>query len=159
MTTSPQVDFLIRAATTAHLANHPWPEYAACEAALESSWGRSTLALRANNLFGQKQSHPPVGSGTLRLPTREFIRGQWVDQIADWVVFPDWTASFDARMALLRRMAPRIPAYAAALNAACGEEFIEQVSLGWSTGPMRASQVLAIYRAHQAQFDTPSLSA
>jgi flagellum-specific peptidoglycan hydrolase FlgJ len=48
---------------------------AACEAALESTWGASELATKGNNLFGQKQQvHPEFG--TLHIPTREFINYQ-----------------------------------------------------------------------------------
>lgn len=52
-----QEEFLQQAASAARRAGHIFPEYAACEAALESAWGHSELAREANNLFGQKQAH------------------------------------------------------------------------------------------------------
>ena len=48
------------------------------QAILESGWGRSSLAVQANNLFGMKGEGP---AGSLRVRTREFINGRekWVE--------------------------------------------------------------------------------
>ena len=145
---APEV-FLAKAAAAARAAGHIYPEYAACEAALESGWGNSVLALEANNLFGQKQSHPPRGA-SLSLPTREYLHGAWVTVTAQWMTFADWGACFAERMQLLRTLAAEYPDYRAALAAAGGEEFIKQVSKSWSTDPERAEKVLAVYRRHLA---------
>ncbi len=148
-----QSEFLLRAASAATAAKHIFPEFAACEAALESGWGNSELANQANNLFGQKQSHPPIaGSETLMLPTREYLHGSWVTVQANWTKFPDWSACFTARMQLLERLSHDFPHYAAALAATNGEQFITQVSMSWSTDPQRAGKVLSIYDAHKDVF-------
>jgi flagellum-specific peptidoglycan hydrolase FlgJ len=148
-----QTDFLISAWQAAKAAEHIWPDYAACETALESAWGASKLATVAHNLFGQKQTRPPLaGTGTLSLPTREFLRGKWVTESAVWVSFPDITACFRARMELLRRESAEYPHFAAALAAPTGEAFIRAVSLSWSTDPARADKVLAIHAAHAGIF-------
>jgi len=150
---SPQEYFLRRACDAARAAGHLFPEYAACEAALESGWGQSRLATEANNLFGQKQSaDAPSGFATLSLSTREFLHGRWVTVIAHWACFADQASSFRARMALLRRLEHSYPAYARALAATTGEAFIEEVSRAWSTDPQRAQKVLAIHRQHSARF-------
>jgi len=156
-----QDDFLRKAAASASAAGHPFPEYAACEAALESAWGQSGLATRANNLFGQKQSRPPLeGTGTLSLPTKEFLGGNWVTVNANWVLFTDWSMCFQARMRLLQGASRKYPHYAAALAATTGEDFVREVSQTWSTDPARATKVLSIYAAHQACFATaPSAPA
>jgi flagellum-specific peptidoglycan hydrolase FlgJ len=144
-----EAEFLAKAVFAAHTAGHVWPEFAACEAALESAWGSSELAVEANNLFGQKQSHPPrAGTRTLILPTREFIDGSWVTVQAEWVKFPDWDTSFAARMLLLGDLAGRYPHYAEAIIAKTGEAYVTAVSKSWSTDPDRAEKVLAIYRQH-----------
>jgi flagellum-specific peptidoglycan hydrolase FlgJ len=153
--TTPQDSFLHQASTAARAAGHIFPEYAACEAALESTWGQSRLAREANNLFGQKQSQTPSGikaSGTIALPTQEFLHGHWVTVIAQWARFADQAACFRARMALLRRLEVSYPAYTRALAATNGEVFIEEVSRTWSTDPQRAQKVLAIHRQHCASF-------
>ena len=153
MTTTAQDNFLRQASAAARAAGHIFPEYAACEAALESTWGQSRLAREANNLFGQKQSVDDAkGIGTLALPTQEFLHGRWVTVIAQWARFADQAACFRARMALLRRLQVSYPAYARALAASNGEAFIEEVSRTWSTDPQRAQKVLAIHRQHCASF-------
>ncbi len=143
-------EFLVKAAEAAQAAQHIFPEYAACEAALESGWGRSRLAQQANNLFGQKQTHPPAGEA-LSMPTREYLDGAWTSVEAEWMIFPDWASCFRQRMAVLRRLAADYPHYRAALAAASGEDFITQVSRSWSTDPDRAEKVLSVFRAHCAQ--------
>ncbi len=155
-----QEDFLRKAAAAASAAGHLFPEYAACEAALESAWGQSGLATRANNLFGQKQSQPPIdGTGTLPLPTKEFLHGQWVTVAANWVLFADWSMCFRARMRLLQAASRKYPHYAAALAATTGEEFVSEVSQTWSTDPARASKVLSIYAAHHGCFSAAQPAA
>lgn len=144
-----QEEFLTSALQAARSAGHIFPEYAACEAALESAWGQSRLALQANNLFGEKQSHPPLGESVI-LPTKEFLYGSWVTVSATWAKFADWNACFAARMALLRRLARAYPTYAAALSAKDGSAFITLVSKKWSTDPGRAIKVLAVWQAHHS---------
>ncbi len=160
MTTTLQDNFLRNASAAALAAGHIFPEYAACEAALESTWGQSRLAREANNLFGQKQSAdaqsdiatPGADAGVLAMPTQEFLHGRWVTVIAQWARFTDAAACFRARMALLRRLEHSYPAYGRALASTTGEAFIEEVSRAWSTDPQRAAKVLAIHRQHCASF-------
>jgi len=142
-------EFLSKAVFAAHKAGHVWPDFAACEAALESAWGGSALAVQANNLFGQKQAHPPAaGTETMEMPTREFVRDAWVTVPAQWVKFADWDACFAERMRLLGALAGRYPHYAEALIAKTGAGYVTAVSKSWSTDPERAAKVLAIHRQH-----------
>jgi flagellum-specific peptidoglycan hydrolase FlgJ len=168
MTTALQDNFLRNSSAAARAAGHIFPEYAACEAALESTWGQSRLAREANNLFGQKQSPEKQSpekqspdsidgsaipdAGVLAMPTQEFLHGRWVTVVARWTRFTDAAACFRARMALLRRLEHSYPAYGRALAATTGEAFIEEVSRAWSTDPQRAAKVLAIHRQHCASF-------
>jgi flagellum-specific peptidoglycan hydrolase FlgJ len=138
--------FLRKAWLAAVNAHHIWPEMAACEAALESGYGRSVLAAQDNNLFGMKQHAHPI-YGTVSLPTREFLSNEWVPCEANWVRYPDWQACFADRMATLHRLAPLYSHYRAALAAPDKESYINQVSLTWSTDPKRAEKVLAIFNA------------
>lgn len=136
----------------AQSAQHIWPDYAACEAALESAWGTSGLALKGLNLFGRKQSlvHPIYD--TLDLPTHEFVNGEMVPTMAHWVKYPDLQSCFQDRMATLRRLAPVFQEYADALGAPDGETFVMDVSRKWSTDPNRGAKVIAIYTAHKGVF-------
>jgi flagellum-specific peptidoglycan hydrolase FlgJ len=155
-----QRDFLNKAYKAACSAKHLYPEFAVCEAAVESAWGTSRLAIEANNLFGQKQSHPPLPqTTTLALPTREFLNNQWVTIEANWVKFAGWDDSFRARMALLKRLSATYPHYAAALAASSGEEFAIEVSKSWSTDPQRAAKVMEIHAEHRGLFVAANVAA
>jgi flagellum-specific peptidoglycan hydrolase FlgJ len=142
-----QLAFLQSATTEARKADHPFPEMAACEAALESSYGNSELARAGNNLFGTKQHAHPI-YGTMSLPTKEFLDGQWLACTSQWVEYPDVASCFADRLATLERLANAYPHYKAALEAEDAETFVTQVSLTWSTDPERAAKVISIYREY-----------
>ena len=59
------------------------------EAALESAWGESNLSQTGKNLFGVKADASWTGP-TISLPTREFIRGEWVEENAIWRAYSSW---------------------------------------------------------------------
>jgi flagellum-specific peptidoglycan hydrolase FlgJ len=142
-----KADFFNRAVPEAIASGHLFPEYAACEAALESEWGESELARAANNLFGQKQGGSTEHFEVIEIPTREYNKEteQWYTTTATWPKFPDWEWSFRARMTVLQR-APSL--YGLALAAKDGETFVREVSRHWATDPKRAEDVLATYRCN-----------
>jgi flagellum-specific peptidoglycan hydrolase FlgJ len=142
--TSAQIQWLFDTAYAAMQAQHIWPEMAACEAALESGYGSSALAREANNLFGMKQHQHPV-QGTLSLPTKEFLDGEWTIVNAEWVKYDTVADCFEDRMDTLERLQGVYPHYAAALAAKDVFQYITEVSATWSTDPQRASKVTAIY--------------
>jgi flagellum-specific peptidoglycan hydrolase FlgJ len=142
-----QRQFLDRATAEAVKANHPFAQMAACEAALESAWGKSELARDANNLFGMKQHVHPV-YGTMTLPTREFLQGEWAVVNAEWVKYLDWRACFADRLATLERLSNAYPHYKAALDAPDARSYIAEVSESWSTDPLRGLKVLNIYKEY-----------
>lgn len=158
---SPQQAFnLKRSFFAAKASGHIFPDFAACETALESSWFTSELCQKANNLFGLK--HPkdrPLlkGCGVISMPTTEFLHGEWVHNVpAEWVSYPDWTKCFIDRMSALQHLAPAYPHYKAALEAKSGEEFVEEVSKTWSTDQLRAKKVLEIHSVHKEVFENVS---
>jgi flagellum-specific peptidoglycan hydrolase FlgJ len=140
-----QTQFLNKAIRQATQSGHIFPEIAGCEAALESGYGRSALAIQANNLFGMK-AHVQEWSGeTISIPTREFLDHGWVMVQADWVKYADWAECFLDRMATLKRCAPIYPHYQAALDASNYIVYINEVSKSWSTDPERAAKVIHIF--------------
>jgi len=139
-----QKTFLLAAAAAAAKSGHIFPEMAACEAALESSYGRSVLATEDRNLFGMKQ-HQHAVFETCHLPTREFEKGEWITTTAAWVKYPDWAACFADRMSTLKRLSSTYGHYAAALAAKDARTYIEEVSKTWATDPQRGAKVLMIY--------------
>lgn len=138
--------FFVDARNAAARAGHPFPAAAACEAALESSWGVSQLARQANNLLGIKQ-HQHHAYEDIFLPTREWVKnstypnGTFVVVNADFVKYPSWDDCFRDCVAMLHRMS----CYAPALTAPDVESFERAVAAHWSTDPHRADKVLAIY--------------
>lgn len=142
-----KVSFIQKATQGATQAGHIFPQMAACEAALESAYGISGLAISANNLFGMKQHTHPI-FGTLALPTKEFLDGAWKPVEAYWVKYPDLAACFEDRMATLQRLAPHYIHYAAALAAPDPLTYVVAVSQSWSTDPQRANKVIAIYHEY-----------
>lgn len=145
-----QKEFIAKAAAEAERCQHPFPLMAACEAALESNYGKSQLAIDGNNLFGMKEHRHNV-YGVLKLPTREFEGGKWIQTEADWVKYPDLSACFADRLATLRRLSSVYSRYAAALAAKDPKAFVTEVSKTWSTDPERAAKVISIYDAYQAE--------
>ena len=135
---------MLAAAAAAAKAGHIFPQAAACEAALESTYGKSVLATEDRNLFGCKQHLHPI-FGTHNLPTREFEKGEWITTTAAWVKYPDWAACFADRMSTLKRLSSRYGHYAAALAAKDPRTYIEEVSKTWATDPNRGAKVLKIY--------------
>src|SRR5882762_8322365 len=89
--------FIASASASARMVGHPYPDMAACEAALESSYGRSDLAVRYKNLFGMKQHRHPVYD-TVSLPTREYIDGKWEETTGEFISYPDWQDCFADRL-------------------------------------------------------------
>lgn len=137
--------FVQTAAEMARAAAHVFPEMAACEAALESAYGRSLLAIQDKNLFAMKaHGHPRFGTAVL--PSREFENGEWKTLDEVWMKYESWDECFQDRMQTLIRLAPYYPHYAHALDASDAETYVREVSATWSTDPNRAQKVLAIYQ-------------
>lgn len=139
-----QFEWLQKTIASAVASDHIFPEMAACEAALESGYGTSALARQGNNLFGMKQ-HQHAIYGTLTLPTKEFLDGQWMVVNADWVKYDTPEECFADRMETLRRLQDVFPHYAAALAANDELTYISEVSKSWSTDPDRAHKCIQIY--------------
>lgn len=147
--TSSETQFLDLVSKGAEDAGALFPSMQACEAALESGYGTSELAIQGLNLFGCKQhQHPEYG--TLNLPTKEFLDEKWVVCEASWVKYPTIADCFLDRMATLRLLAPHYPHYAAALRAPDAQTFVTQVSLTWSTDPQRGSKVIQIFNTYMS---------
>lgn len=146
-----QLEWIQDAALAAQSADHVWPEMAACEAALESNYGQSGLAKDGNNLFGMKQ-HVHAVYGSLSLPTREYLGGEWEVVDAVFVKYPTLADCFTDRQDTLERLRGKYSNYDNALKASSPLAYVSWVSKTWSTDPLRAEKCISIY----AQFQTMS---
>lgn len=149
----------------------------------QSNFGRDGVYLEGNNVFGNKapatMPAEPSGMTTFNIETREYIQGIGYMMVpATWIRFSTIANAFTYRMSLLKRWS----IYAEALRAQTGEEFVRCVSAKWqvvtlaaddkmifkftsgtykwvsglwSTGPSRASTVIAIYNQHSDLLNAP----
>lgn len=121
------------------------------EAALESGWGKSRLAIDGHNLFGVKADASWHGD-VLTMNTRECIKGQWVMVQARWRKYADWLACIDDHAAFLLTNAR----YREAFTCRNVTAFTQAVAAaGYATDPDYAGKILAVIRAHAlTAFDT-----
>jgi flagellum-specific peptidoglycan hydrolase FlgJ len=149
--------FISNCSVAARLVAHPYPDMAACEAALESAYGTSQLAREYNNYFGMKahkhQDHPEWG--IVILPTHEWENGQWEEVSAAFEKYPKPEDCFADRLGTLMRLASIYPNYKMALEAQTSEDYVTFVSKTWSTDPGRATKVILIYREYVSDVVQP----
>jgi len=139
-----QRNWLLETASVAVAAKHIYARMAACEAALESDYGQSALAREANNLFGMK-AHIHPEHGTIILPTKEFLDGNWISASAEWMKYETIAECFEDRIETLTRLRTKYQHYMAALLAQTSEDYVREVSKTWSTDPQRAEKCIAIF--------------
>lgn len=127
--------FLQSAYAAAKASGHIWPIYATIEAALDSDFGTTELAQKANNVFN------------LRAPMRysSYMQGSiYVSEVNgkqyDWLKFGTLTDCFAARMGKLRQF----NMYYQAVRAKTGPEYAAQISRMWSTDPARRDKIMAL---------------
>lgn len=118
-------------------AGHPFPQYAACEAAYETyteagcftsepftkGWGAFTFRQRSKPLYRT-------------IPVQVWVtqNGQKTSIIRNYMGFPDAITCFKFRMQQLKTM----PQYYEALHANTGEEFVRTVSAEWKPSKAEA---------------------
>ena len=127
-----------------------YASFSIAEAALESAWGTSKLAMQGYNLFGVKADKSWTGD-TISFRTREYLNKQWVFVNALWRKYPSWLGSFNDHAEFLHHN----HRYAKAFLAGSVEEFtIEIANAGYATDPLYASKIIVIIKQHDLkQFD------
>lgn len=68
------------------------PSISIAQAILESNWGRSELAEKANNLFGIKGDH---NGESYTVATKEFVDGKFITVEAAFRKYPSWNESIE----------------------------------------------------------------
>lgn len=69
-----------------------FPSITLAQGILESSWGKSGLAVSANNLFGVKADVSWTGP-VIEMNTQEFMHGNYITVVAKWRVYEKWEES------------------------------------------------------------------
>ena len=75
------------------------PSITIAQAILESGWGKSTLSLKANNLFGIKKGN--WTGEIITLPTKEYYNGNWCTINADFRKYSNFGESIKDHSTLL----------------------------------------------------------
>ncbi|MCJ7839990.1 glycoside hydrolase family 73 protein [Lederbergia sp. NSJ-179] len=114
------------------------PSVAAGQAALESAWGKSGLAVNYNNLFGIKGSYQ---GNSAMLNTWEVYGGQRYDIKAGFRAYPNWSTSildYGVFLTVNQR-------YKAAINVSDYKKQITAIhKAGYATDPQYANKVISI---------------
>ncbi len=131
----------IQLAAVAAAKGSPYPAgITVAQAALESAWGASQLAQKANNYFGIK-AHGDAES--IAMPTTEVVNGKPVKVEARFAAYPDMAACFADRNRIITQLACYQDARA---NASDPELFARCLARHWATDPKYAEKLLKIYR-------------
>lgn len=122
------------------------------EAALESAWGASQLAIQARNLFGVKADASWHGD-VLTMNTRECLNKAWVMVPARWRKYPDWLSCIQDHATFLKTNRR----YDVAFTCHAVEDFTKAIqAAGYATDPDYAAKIMAVIRSHNlTQFDNP----
>ncbi|MDR5730584.1 MAG: glucosaminidase domain-containing protein, partial [Terriglobia bacterium] len=103
------------------------------QAILESAWGRSGLARRANNFFGIKAALHAAPDGYIEMPTCEIVNGHTVEGEAKFARYASVADSFKAHGLLLMQAARYAPAMAARNDPMAFASALQRC--GYSTNP------------------------
>ena len=127
----------------------------AAQSILESSWGRSRLAVQDRNYFGYKCTAAgpgPVATGCREYPTTE-CTPECHPTVASFRTYDSMTASFRD----YGRLITTSKHYAAALPlAGDANAFITEVAKKYATDPSYAEKVIKLMQTHDLyRFDAP----
>lgn len=123
------------------------------QAAHESNWNNSELSKKYHNFYGVKAG---PSQNSVRLPTHEFVRGQWIIVKAPFRVYPSWEASMlDHTMLLVHGTLDNPQRYQkviAATNYTVAAN--ELAKAGYATDPLYAKKLIRIIELyHLDRFD------
>ena len=112
------------------------------QAILETGWGKHTIG-SAKNLFGIKGKGP---AGSVRVPTREFLKGRWVTIEADFAKYD----SFEQSILEHARFFLNNMRYAAALKVRNdADSFAREIQkAGYATAPDYAVQLIKLMKRY-----------
>lgn len=142
----------------AQLAQRKWKTLASVTLAqciLESAWGQSQLARRANNYFGVKAL---PNAAYMEFSTREVVTGRSVMELAKFAKYPSAIESFDAHAKLLATLSRYQPCMRAAALGNAHSVCVQLQLDGYSTNPDYAAQLTALIQQHNlTQYDLTPL--
>lgn len=118
------------------------PSVVAAQAALESNWGRSSLATQGKNLFGVKGSYK---GQSIVFPTQEWTGGGYVTINDAFAKYPSWDVSIVEHGKLIAENAR----YRAAIGKTDPLAQITAIwSAGYATDPAYPSKIMSVINAN-----------
>lgn len=112
------------------------------QAILESGWGKHTIG-SAKNLFGIKGKGP---AGSVRVPTKEFLNGQWTTIDANFAKYDSFAQSVTEHAKFLLKNKRYAPAFRVKGDA---DAFAREIhKAGYATGPDYATSLIALMKKH-----------
>jgi peptidoglycan hydrolase-like protein with peptidoglycan-binding domain len=125
------------------------PSLTIAQAILESGWGRSSLAVKAKNLFGIKAFANWKGE-RITLPTTEWYNGQSTVVQADFRVYNSFSASIEDHNKLLLNSRYKTVRQSGDYKTAC----LEIYTCGYATDPMYPEKLISTIEANRLyEFD------
>jgi len=119
------------------------PSLTIAQACLESNFGRSGLATRANNLFGIKGEW---NGRYVEMETTEYVRGKPIRVIARFRAYPSWSESIADHSMLFTRLTR----YRGVLKAKNYREACRAVAkAGYATDPNYAEKLIALIEKYK----------
>lgn len=119
------------------------------QSAHESNFGRSKLAVAANNLFGfTGDSWKKAGKPVYEIDTREFLDGKWVTVKRPFRLYQSWEESYRDWARLISTASRYRKAYAAAKEGNLSKFASELQKGGYATDPTYANKLVALAASH-----------
>lgn len=119
------------------------------QAILESNWGKSTLALKANNLFGIKGKYN--GNG-LVVDTKEFINKEFKVISTEFRKYPSWSESITDHSAFFTSTEWRKTNYAAVVDETDYKKAAAALSAaGYATDPDYPAKLIKLIETYDLQ--------
>ena len=119
------------------------PSVVLAQSILESGWGTSDKALKANNLFGIKANSDWKGP-TVTLPTQEHINGKWITIDAKWRKYGSWSDCLVDHATFLSK-----PRYKMIIGNADYKSVCQALqNAGYATDPTYASKLIGVIESN-----------
>lgn len=119
------------------------PSVVLAQAILESGWGTSDKAIKANNLFGIKANSDWSGP-TVTLPTKEHVNGKWINTDAKWRKYSRWSDSLMDNAAFLSK-----PRYKAIIGNTDYKSVCQELQkAGYATDPIYANKLISVIESN-----------
>lgn len=122
------------------------PSISGAQAILESNWGKSKLALKANNLFGIKGEY---NGESLTVETKEFVNKVFKIVDATFRKYPSWSESITDHSAFFTSTEWRKTNYAAVVGETDYKKAAQALSdAGYATDPDYPAKLIKLIETY-----------